>query len=75
MHSENLRGNEQKLQEGKFLIITRGKKVTMNMTKHWKKIPTEALKSAPLEILKTWLDKVPQGPHFNVRSNFKADPA
>lgn len=53
MHSENPRGNEQKLQEGKFLIITRRKKVTMSMTKHWKKIPREALKSLPLEIFKT----------------------
>jgi len=27
MHSENMRGNEHELQEGKFLIITREKKL------------------------------------------------
>lgn len=75
MYSENMRSNEQKLQEGKFLIITSEEKVTMSMAKYWKKIPRQVVKSSTLEIFKTCLDKVPQQPKFNVGSNFKADPA
>lgn len=52
-YRRKMRGNEQNLQQENFLLVKRGKNVTMSAIKYWKKMPREAVKSSTLEIFKT----------------------
>lgn len=52
-YRRKMRGNEQNLQQEKFLLVKREKNVTMSAIKYWKKIPREAVKSSTLEVFKT----------------------
>jgi len=56
MCSNRTRGSGHKLEHRKFYLNLRKNFFTLRVTEHWNKLPREAMKSPPPEILKTCLD-------------------
>jgi len=54
--SSRTRGSGHKLEQGKFHTNMRKNIFTVRVTKHWNRLPREAVESPSLEILKTHLD-------------------
>lgn len=56
MPSEKAKSNGHKLNARKFHLNTRNCFVVLRLVMHWTRLPSEAVKSPSLKILKTWLD-------------------
>ena len=51
-----MRGNDFKLEEGRFRLDIRKKFFTVRVVRHWNRLPSEALDVPSLEALKARLD-------------------
>jgi len=54
--SSRTRGSGHKLEQGKFHTNMRKNIFTVRVTKHWNRLPREAVESPSMEIFKTHLD-------------------
>jgi len=55
---DRTRGNRRKLKHGRFLVNVRKHLSAVRVTKHWHRLPREAVESPSLEVYKSCVDTV-----------------